>query len=546
MNIGFGDVVTAVSQLLRRPPQIVDAIEANLLNVRERDLPRSRDRARLGEALSTCFGERQVLENLSAAHARHGFEIAGRGEQAQELDPIELVARAYDFWEHHRWPGRSGRLAYARTLYAVHMIRQLERLTMRIWDDGNELAAERLREIQRLLDVLNAAAKPAVFVRDPRWLIQTAQGPLTRHLAPYFRVAEQIAESFTATERLEIHKAGAKLAGGHLRSQLCYRSRESGHGVDTPDVLMVTRNSNSMDVALLVQDLISILERYEIEENDDARLDLADAILQGVSADPELLLERTDLLGPYTIIEELFDTPLGERHRALVGRYRQLVGRLGDRLRKDAPTFDPSGVVYSPLGIAYGFCADMFANMARATLVSGRARDLTLEDLFASRGNLETKQALASGWQQLPRRPGEREHFTHSIEWARQMFTRAIDALDAPANNIPPARLFVIPESCNAEPPAHAALAQEHCVTSDLQRALATGATAFPKSQLLLDRREARFLASAECGGTWFGISKTVLTAYASQGKNAYIKDVPPAVVDTLRATCSGLVEVLS
>jgi hypothetical protein len=546
VNIRFVDVVRCVSQFVRRAPQIVEAIEANLLNVRERDLPRTRDRAPLVETLNTCFGERQLLENLSSAHVRDGFEIVARGEQAHELDTIELVARAYDFWQHHRWPGRNGRLTYARTLYAVHMLRQLEHLTMRIWDDGNERAAEGLREVQQLLDGLNAAAKPAVFVRDARWLIQTAQGSLTRHLAPYFRVAEQISESFTAVERLEVHKAGAKLAGGHLRSQLCYRSRESGQDIDAPDVLMVTRNSNSMDVALLVQDLVPLLEQYEIEENDEERLDLSDAIIQGVSADSELLVERTGLLGPYTIVEELFDTPLGARHRALVGRYRQLVARLGDRLRKDALAFDPSGVVYSPLGIAYGFCADIFANMAATTLVSGHGRDLTLEDVFASRGNLQAAQALACEWQQLPRRAGEGEHFEHSIDRARQMFARAMNALDAQVENVRPARLFVIPESRNVDPPDGAVSAQEHCITSDLQRALATGATAFPKSQILLDRREARFLASADCGGTWFGVSKSVLTAYASRGKDAYIQDIPPAIVDILRATCSGLVEVPS
>lgn len=54
---------------------------------------------------------------------------------------------------------------------------------------------------------------------------------------------------------------------------------------------------------------------------------------------------------------------------------------------------------------------------------------------------------------------------------------------------------------------------QEHVVTSDVQWALRTGATAFPKSHLLADRQEGRYLASVEQDGKWFAVSKVLLTA---------------------------------
>ena len=59
-----------------------------------------------------------------------------------------------------------------------------------------------------------------------------------------------------------MHKAGAVLAGGHLRSQQRYRASETGRAFDDPEVLSITRNSNSMDVALLAGDLVALLERY--------------------------------------------------------------------------------------------------------------------------------------------------------------------------------------------------------------------------------------------------------------------------------------------
>jgi hypothetical protein len=58
------------------------------------------------------------------------------------------------------------------------------------------------------------------------------------------------------------------------------------------------------------------------------------------------------------------------------------------------------------------------------------------------------------------------------------------------------------------------------------------------------DRNEARFLASAETGGKWFGVSKIVLTVCTGQGHDALITDVPPPVVDVLRLTCPELLVV--
>ena len=205
-------------------------------------------------------------------------------------------------WDRSRWPGKSGRLTYTATIYAVFVFRQIEQLSLRIWDDGAEGAEERLLEVQRLLDRLNVPPNPSAFVRDARWLIETAQGPLTRRLSPYFTIAGHVAASFKEERRLELHKAGAKLAGGHLRSQLRYREWNSGRPADDPEVVAFSRSSNSMDLALLIGDLVPLLEAYRNARavpDSDAAANLADAILQGCSADPELCLTRLDLLWPY-------------------------------------------------------------------------------------------------------------------------------------------------------------------------------------------------------------------------------------------------------
>ncbi len=178
---------------------------------------------------------------------------------------------------------------------------------------------------------------------------------------------------------------------------------------------------------------------------------------------------------------------------------------------------------------------------------------------FVSRGRLEDKQARACGWEKLPTRDGEREHFEHSIEWARQIFERTTQALDARtmrkternASNVRNGRLFVVPDSLAVASlpegflPNEIVPAQEHVVTSDLKRALSSGATAFPKSQILSDWNEGRFLASAECDGKWFGVSKVVLTMCTRRGNDALITDVPGPVVELLRVAYPGVVVVL-
>jgi len=539
VRVAFAEVRELLQQFIDRRGPIIEQIESRLLNAGRQ--PFTRDQAAVEQILSFCFGGARAVDDLTAMHAAAGFEIVPLEQRSHAFDAAALTLRARQFWDSHRWPGRNGRLAFARTLFAAYILRRLEHLTMRIWDGGSGDAAARLNDVQRLLDALNAAIAPRAFIRDARWLVQTAQGPLTRHPAPYFKIAEQVSSSFGGAEGVEIHAAGAKLAGGHLRSQLRYRTRESGLPLDDPGVLMVTRNSNSMDVALLVQDLVPLLEAYEGAPADASRVDLADAILQGVSADPELLLRRLDLLGPYTTIEDVFversgdggarDTPPGERHRAILARYRELIARAAPRLKEDAAPLDPSRRAYSPLGLAYGFCDDLLSNLAMSPLVTAGPPALALEDMFASRSDPESGAA-------------PEEHCDHSIEWAVENYTRTIEAL----GNVPghPARLFVIPDTqAAATPPDGAVSAQEHCVTSDLQHALAIGATAFPKSQVLVDRREGRYLASAEAGGRWFCISKAVLTACSSRGHDALLAGVPAPVIDELRLTCGEILVVL-
>jgi hypothetical protein len=572
VGLSFSDQTALLQQFLVRRHEIVGDIERGVLSARGTASGRNTNREMLDGILTGCFFEPRAVSphafrlkgQLAAAHVADGFEPVRTDGYARELDPVELVLRARHRWDSDRWPGKNGRLAYAQSLFAVFMLRQLEHLSLRIWDEGRETAAERLQEVQRLLDALNTAgAVPRV--RDARWLVQTAQGPLTKHLKPYFTVADRISGSFTDRDRIEIHKAGAMLAGGHLRSQLRHRSRQTGRTFDDPQVLAMTRLSSSMDIALLVRDLVPLLRAYGAacaEHDADKRRDLADAIFQGLSADPELLLTRLDLLAPSTMIEHLFVepgeagemryTPMGTAHRGCLSRYAELIGRAAESLKDDAHSINPAHSVYSPLGIVYGFSADILSNMVLNTLRSTSSSNLSLEDMFISRGQLERQRALAQEWERLPKVEGEPDAFEHARDWAEQMFARMLRALEARAarptnpnaSSCPRARLHVVPRGVAIESlpdgvlPGGIVQAQEHCLTSDVARARETGATALPRPRLSTDRAEGRFLASIDADGELFGVSKVPLTLYTSQGKDAVMTDIPSTVIDILRLVC--------
>jgi hypothetical protein len=348
MSFSFAGEVARLEAFLADRGTIVERIERRLLNVKGKEAPRHRDRAYFDAAIDACF------------------EPSGRPREAPAMpahqpDPADLIVRAYDRWDADRWPGTNARLAHAGTIYGAVVVRRLEDLSLRIWDAPGGQAPAQLREIQRLLDGLNAAHVRAAMIRDANWLVQTAQGPLTRDLAPYFRIAARIAASFPAESGIALHAAGAKLAGGHLRSQVQQRATELGRPADAPEVALVARNSNSMDVALLVWDLVPLLDAYHracAAADRTSRLALADAIVQGCSSDPELLLTRLDLLAPYTMLETLFVdaaggraalTDLGASHVRMVERYTNLIGAAAPLLLDDARAFDPAGAGYSPV-----------------------------------------------------------------------------------------------------------------------------------------------------------------------------------------------------
>jgi hypothetical protein len=438
---------------------------------------------------------------------------------------------------------------------------------MRLWDAGSGGAGDRLSLVQDVLDQLWTikTAEQPVLVRDARWLIQMAQSPATDDLGVYFDVAKNIAETLPEDDRIEIHKAGVRMAAGHLRSQIRYYCIKKAVSLGEQSVILSTRNTNALDFALLIQELVPLLEAYEHAwHSGDARtrLELADAICQGVSPDPELFLNRVDLLGAYSMIEHLFiatDRPgravysaMGQRHIQLLREYEARIGRVLKPLSDDCLHFRPVAGAYSPYGVLYGFSTDLVEHMALKTLQPDAVKHFSLEDVFVSEDGNTGKLAWVSGWRKLPHlTPDVQKLFDYPQQFAEDVFDRIAQALrtrvaDNGANaGVPTGRLFLL-SGDNLQADSKASLIPDLPVryvgSSDKQIVAAKKADSCDETQLLSDRREGRCILSYKTSGGWVAMTKVILTEVLGAGRDVKIVGLPSAAVEVLTLMCPNLV----
>ena len=536
---------------LGRRGDIVERIQ-DLLNAQRKPAEYLQNHAVLSRHFEDGFfigvtqSQSRLRGRLEEAHSASGFrprDIPGLHNGL--IDPAEMIIRAFHLWERTRWPGRNGRVRYAHTLFNLYVIRCLALLSMRVWDDGAKGAADRLSQVQGVLDGLwrIRVADHPVLVRDARWLVPMAQSPATDELGAYFDVAEKVATSLSEDDRIEIHKAGVRMVGGHLRSQIRYYALKKRVPLDDISLVLITRGSNALDFALLIQELVPLLEAYEQAWRGDdrqRRLELADAICQGISPDPELFLNRVELLGAYSTIEHLFVatdpegraayTPMGRRHMQLLEEYEARIGRVSKGLAEDCAHFRPAVGTYSPYGVLFGFSSDLIGHMALKTVDPAAVTRFGLEDVFVA-GDAE-KLAWVSGWRKLPHlAPEVARQFDYPQQFAEEIFGRIEEALPRRVSggeasaDVQTGRIFIVSDD---ELRSHSKAVVK--------------AESYDEVQLLSDRREGRALLSYRTASGWVAIRKDVLTEVLGAGRDADVVGLPHAAADALKLMCRSLI----
>lgn len=573
LRVPFDGHVELLRLFLAHRAEIVDSI-AGLLNAQRKPPQYLHDAPLLSRYVEDCFftlaqirPEQAALRSqLDEAHVASGFKLRQIPEQRQELiDPGEMMSRAFLVWQRLRWPGYDGRVRYAQTLFNVYLLRRLMLLAMRIWDGGLSNAGERLAQVQDVLDGLwkTAPQDQPIFVRDARWLFALAQSPTTDELHGYFEVAQRISETLSAENRVVACDASVRMAGGHLRSQLHHVSTQKGVALDEPSLVLSTRRSNTLDLATLIQMLVPLLEAYERavrDGEDEHRFELADAICQGISPDPELFLNRIDLLRAYSMIEHLFVatdgdrhaayTPMGQRHVRLLEEYTVLIGRVSEWLNEDCTRFRPIAGKYSPYGILYGYSSRLLEHIALKAIRPDAAPRFSLEDAFVA-GDAE-KLAWVSGWRKLPHVPREvSKLFEYPHAFAEEISQRIERALrrrvaeDAASATDLNGRLFILHEDGAQTDPQMLVVADlpvEYILSSDRQVVAERKALPYEEARLLHSRAEGEFLVSYETAGGWIGVTKDVLTEVLGAGRDAKLAGLPRHAADILKSMCPSLV----
>jgi len=582
--VPFQAHVELLELFLARRDELVGRIQ-ELLNAQRKPVEYLRDRRLLARHFEDSFytlrgitpEQARLRGRLEEAHWSRGFrprEIPGMHNDL--VDPAEMMRRAFHLWQQTRWPGRSGRDHYARTLFNLYLVRHLALLSMRAWDvdagdaaeagvsgvrdAGANSAGERLAQIQSLLDRLwsTAPADQPVFVRDARWLLPVAQSPATDDLAPYFEVADEIAAAFAEDDRLEIQMAVVRMAGGHLRSYLHYYITQKSVPLDDNRLVQITRKANALDYSLLIRGLVPLLAAYErAVRGGDAqkRLDLADAICQGISPDPELFINRLELLGAYSMVEHLFTTtandghavytPMGARHVRLLAEYETLIGRVANALNEDSERFEPANGGYSPLGAIYGFSSNLLEHIALKSVEREAVTRFGLEDVFRAGG--AEKLEWVNGWRKLPHvDPQVAKLYAYPQEFAEQIFARVERALQKRAAGDPArtGRLFVSAETDGGAASKAAtipALPVRYIRSSDKGIVAVGKAEACDAAEISKERIEGFFVVSYATAGGWVAITKDLLTEVLGAGRDANIAGLPGLPIERLRLMCRDL-----
>jgi len=569
-QVPFEAHIELLQWFLARRQQIVERVQ-ELVNAQHKPLQYLENRTLLARHFEDCFFAfpapapqlAALRGQLQEAHWKNGFRPRDMpGIPNEMFDPAEMMTRVFRLWRQTRWPGRNGRLHWAQTLFNLYLVRSIALLTMRLWDAGDAGTGVRLAQLQGVLAALwkGSPADQPVLVRDARWLVPVAQSPTTDELAPYFEVAARIATSLSGGDRIEIHKAGVAMAGGHLRSQLRHFNMQ-GVALGETSLVLGSRRSNALDFAMTIQGLVPLLADYEaaVQEDDRGRRrELAEVICQGLSPDPELFLRRIDLLGAYSMIEHLFIaidqhghatcTATGARHVKLLRDYQGLLPRVIAALAQDCLQFRPVAGSYSPYGVLFGFSSNLIEHMAMKTLQADADTRFSLEDVFTGAGDGAAKLAWVSGWRNLPHVSQEvRRMYAYPQQFAEDIFARMEHQLRDASAGQPAApatgRLFIA-AGREAEAPSHAGIAEleaRHVYSSDQQLVAANRAQFLEEGRLLLDRHEGEFIVSYRTPGGWAAISKDVLTDILGAGRDLRVTGLPDTAAQVLKLMCTAL-----
>ena len=279
-------------------------------------------------------------------------------------------------------------------LYDAYVFQLIMLLSLRIWDEGNP--DDNIQTIQSLLDELQAGPGNSgkQFVRHAPDLLTLATSLNNYADIGIYRDLIDKTKRFKVKEhRLRFSLANAKGTGSHLRSVIATLylappleiNKETWKAFFAKEEGKIHRTQNEIDYEIIVSALNNLFSRYEEllsgKVNNEERFEIAEAILDGLSADPEYFIDSPEMLRKF----------VHPSAQPAVDEFKTYLRKNVGSLLKDLKGFDPKRYQYSPLGQVqvvslpfYNLYEDVLLS-----LMSGEFQKLSYEDRFTASSFLE-------------------------------------------------------------------------------------------------------------------------------------------------------------
>ena len=282
------------------------------------------------------------LTRADGFHVMHEWDGVSDEVNADSI-PIDVLNYIADLRRNDATDHRV--LAILLDYYFLHV---LALMSMRIWDDGD--ANENLDRVGGLLTALQGPQGSGHrFASDAETLLLIATCHYERNAHGYDLLLERV--------RTLSREHQVRIALGHAASLSCHLrfGFEATYGKNA----QLMRDDNVADYPWLRYALVTLLDALDVAPAIVERVVIVEAILGGLSADAELLLQDAEIAARFA------------RHR--------------HELDAAFESYRPSDTGYSPLAFFYNFSHSVVRGAVVDAMLWGEPWPVTLNDLLSSR-----------------------------------------------------------------------------------------------------------------------------------------------------------------
>jgi len=278
-------------------------------------------------------------------------------------------------------------------IFDFYLLYHLTLLSLRIWDEGSP--DENLHILRELLKELQEGegSSGERFFTHPISLLRMATSLNNEYIEPYRDILEKISD-LGKRNRIRYSILNAKDTGTHLRTLIATNylqppapiNEETWRAFFESEDGTTHRKGNDIDYEQLLSAFNILLSRYaelKVKAPDDPeRTEIVEALLDGLTADPDFFISSPQLLRAF----------LPPSARPDLDKFRILLIENLDSLVEDFERFNPKRYRYSPLGQVHPVAVSIYNLMEDVllSLISSEFEQFSYEDRLSVNQDEET------------------------------------------------------------------------------------------------------------------------------------------------------------